>query len=57
MRVPEKKEGSARNVRKRCADRYEKIRQQQSREASLATAKKVKTFCLDCFNEKHFAMQ
>jgi hypothetical protein len=58
------KEGSARDVRRRCAGCYEKIRQHQSREASLATAKKIKTFCsdcnkffcLDCFNEKHFAI-
>ena len=61
----EEKEGSTRDVRRRCAGCYEKIRQQQSREASLATTKKIKTFCsecdkffcLDCFNEKHFAMQ
>ena len=38
----EEKEGSARDVRRRCTGCYEKIRQQQSREASLATAKKVK---------------
>jgi hypothetical protein len=36
----EEKEGSARIVRSCCAGCYEKIRQQQSREASLATAKK-----------------
>jgi hypothetical protein len=30
----EEKEGSARDVRRRCAGCYEKIRQQQSREAS-----------------------
>jgi hypothetical protein len=61
----EEKEGSMRDVRRRCAGCYEKIRQQQSREVSLATAKKIKTFCsdcekffcLDCFDEKHFAMQ
>ena len=61
----EEKEGSARDVRRRCAGCYEKIREQQSREASNAAAKKVKTFCsdcdkffcLDCFNEKHHAMQ
>jgi hypothetical protein len=60
------KEGSARDVRRRCAGCYEKIRQQQqSREASHAAAKKIKTFCPDCkkfycldiFNEKHRAMQ
>jgi hypothetical protein len=58
-------EDADRDVRKRCAVCYEKIRQQQSREASNATAKKVKTFCsncdkfycLSCFNEKHDAMQ
>jgi hypothetical protein len=41
------------------------IRQQQSREASNTTAKKIKTFCSDCdkfyylscFNDKHHAMQ
>ena len=53
----EEKERSARDVRKRCTSCYEKIRQQQSREASVSTAKKVKTFCLDCFNEKHFSMR
>jgi hypothetical protein len=57
--------GCARNVRKRCVGCYEKIRQQQSREASTAAAKKIKTFCpdcdkffcVDCFNEKHHAMK
>ena len=57
----EEKEGSARDVRRPCAGCYEKISQQQSREAGHAAAKKVKTFCpdcdkffcLDCFNEKH----
>jgi len=61
----EEMEGSARNVRRRCAGCYEKSGEQQSREASLATAKKIKTFCsdcdkffcLDCFNEKHHSMQ
>ncbi len=61
----EEKEGSARNVRRRCTGCYEKGREQQSREASYATAKKIKTFCsdcekyfcLDCFNEKHHAME
>ena len=55
-------EGPARDVRRRCAGCYEKIRQDKSREASSATAKKIKTFCadcdkfycLDCFNEKHY---
>jgi hypothetical protein len=40
-------------------------RVQQSREASNAAAKKVKTFCsdcdkffcLECFNDKHYAME
>ena len=58
----EEMEGPARDVRRRCAGCYEKIRQDKSREASLATAKKIKTFCadcdnfycLDCFNEKHY---
>jgi hypothetical protein len=36
----EEKEGSARNIRKRCAGCYEKSREQQSREVSTATAKK-----------------
>jgi hypothetical protein len=62
----EEKEGSARDVRRRCAGCYEKTsRQQQSREAGHAAAKKVKTFCpdcgkvlcLDCFNEKHRTIQ
>jgi hypothetical protein len=63
----EEMEGSARNVRRRCAGCDEKIRQQQqqSREACHATTKRIKTFCsdcnkffcLDCFNEKHHAMQ
>ena len=57
-------EASARDVRRRCAGCYEKIRQQKSMGASNATTKKIKTFCpdcdkffcLDCFNEKHYAM-
>jgi hypothetical protein len=61
----EEKEGSDCDVRRRCAGCYEKIRQQQAREASNATAKKIKTlcsdcdkfYCLGCFNEKHHAMQ
>jgi hypothetical protein len=56
---------SDRDVRRRCAGCYAKIRQQKSKEASNATAKKVKTFCSDCdkfyclgcFNEKHHAMK
>jgi len=43
-------EASARDVRRRCAGCYEKIRQRQSREASNATGKKIKTFCSDCDN-------
>ena len=56
-------EGPTRNVRRRCAGCYEKIRKQESREASAMAAKRIKTFCpdcdeffcLDCFNEKHFS--
>ncbi len=59
------KEGSTRNVGRRCAGCYAKGRAQQSREASYAAAKKVKTFCsdcekffcLECFNDKHYAME
>ena len=59
----EEKEGSARDVRRRCVGCYEKLRQQQSRDISATTAKRIKTFCpdceqffcLDCFNEKHFS--
>ena len=59
----EEKEGSARDVRKLCVGCYEKLRQQQSRETSAMTAKRIKIFCpdcdqffcLDCFNEKHFS--
>jgi hypothetical protein len=59
----EEKEGSARDVRRRCVSCYEKLRRQQSRETSATTAKRIKTFCpdcdqffcLDCFNEKHFS--
>jgi hypothetical protein len=58
----EEMEGSARVTRRRCAGCYEKIRQEKSREASLAAAKKIKTFradrdkfySLDCFNDKHY---
>jgi len=42
------KEISVRIIRKRCADCYEKSTEQQSREMSHATAKKIKTFCFDC---------
>ena len=61
----EEKEGSTRNVGRRCTGCYEKGRAEQSREASNAAAKKVKTFCsacdksfcLECFNDKHYAME
>jgi hypothetical protein len=60
----EEKEGSGRDVRRRCTGCYEKVRQQQSKEASAIAAKKIKTFCsdcdknfcLDCFHEKHYSM-
>jgi hypothetical protein len=60
----EEKKGSDRDVRRRCVGCYEKNREQQSREAFHSTTKKIKTFCpdcnkffcLDCFNEKHYAM-
>jgi hypothetical protein len=59
------KEGSTRNVGRRCTGCYAKGRTQQSREASYSTAKKVKPFCSDCdkflcpecFNDKHYAME
>ena len=58
----EEKEGAAHEVRRHCAGCYEKIREEESREPSLAVAKKIKTFCADCdkfyclhcFNEKHY---
>ena len=61
----EEKKGFDRDVRRRCAGCYEKIRQQQSRKASNATAKKIETFwsdcnkffCLNCFNEKYHVME
>ena len=61
----EEKEGSTRNVDRRCTSCYAKGRAEQSREASNAAAKKVKTFCsnydkffcLECFNDKHYAME
>jgi hypothetical protein len=53
----EEKEGSARDVRRRYAGCYEKISQQQSREVGHAGEKKVKTFCPDCFNQKHRTLQ
>jgi hypothetical protein len=43
----EEKEGSALIVPRRCAGCYKKIWQQQSREASNGTAKKIKTFFSD----------
>jgi len=60
----EEKKGSDRDARRRCVGCYEKNREQQSREACHSTTKKIKTFCpdcnkffcLDCFNEKHYAM-
>ncbi len=61
----EEKDGSTRNVGRRCAGCYANGRAQHSREASNAAAKKVKTFCsdcdknfcLECFNDKHHAME
>ena len=61
----EEKEGSTRNVGTRCTGCYAKGRAEQPREASNAAAKKVKTFCsdcdkffcLECFNDKRYAME
>ena len=61
----EEKEGSTRNVGRQSTGCYAKGRAQQSREASNAAAKKVKTFCsdcdqlfcLECFNDKYYAME
>ena len=61
----EEMEGSARDVRRRCVSCYEKVRRQQSREASAASAQKINTLYLGCddfsrldfFNERHFAMK
>ena len=39
----EEKEASAYDVRRRCVGCYEKLRQQQSRETSAITAKRIKT--------------
>ena len=58
----EEKERSVREVRRCCAGCYERTREEESREASLAAAKTIKTFCADCdkfycrhcFNEKHY---
>ena len=50
----EERNGSDHDIRIGCAGCYEKTRQQQSREASNATAKKVKTFCSDC--DKFFCL-
>ena len=60
-----KKEGSMRDIGRQCAGCYAKGSAQQSREAGYAAAKKVKTFCsdcdkffcLECFNDKHHAME
>ena len=43
-------EGSVRDVLGRCVGCYEQIRQQQSREASAASAKEIKTFCPGVIN-------
>ena len=40
----EEKEGTARDVRRRCVGCYEKIRKQDSRDASATAAKRIKTF-------------
>ncbi len=61
----EEKEGSTRKIGRRCTGCYAKGRTQQSREASYAAAKKVKTFCSDCdkffcfgcFDNKHHAIE
>ena len=61
----EEKEGSTRNAGRQCTGCYAKGRAEQSREASNAAAKKVKTFCsdcdkyfcLECVNDKHYAME
>ena len=61
----EEKQGSDRDVRKRCVGCYAENREQQSREACHATTKRGKLsvliatnfFCLDCFNEKHHSMK
>ena len=58
-------EGSARSVHRRCTGCYKEARKQQLREASYASAKKVKTFCSECdnifcrecFNRKHHFMK
>ena len=44
----EEKEGSARDVRRRCAGCYEKIRQQLARKASGMVVDKIRTFCSGC---------
>ncbi|CAF1154719.1 unnamed protein product [Adineta ricciae] len=51
--ILEEKEGSARDVRRRCAGCYEKISQLQWSEVGPAAEKKVKNFCPDYFNQKH----
>ena len=57
----EEMERSTGDVRRRCVGCYEKIRQQQSREASATAVKRIKSLCPDCdkflslgcFNETH----
>ena len=58
------KEGPTHNVGRRYTSCYAKGKAEQSREASNAAAKKVKTFCSDCdkfvlsvLNEKHYTME
>lgn len=46
--ILEEKDGSKRNVGRRCTGCYGKGKAEQSREASNATAKKSETFCSDC---------
>ena len=50
----EEMEGPARNDRRRCVGCYEKIRQEQSREASATAAKRIKSFYPDC--DKFFCL-
>ena len=60
------REGPTRDIRRRCAGCYEKIRQQQQSTATAhMAAKKIKAFCpdcenffsLDCCNKKHHPAQ
>ena len=62
----EETKAPARDIRRRCAGRYEKVRQQQqSKATSHMAANKIKalcpncekSFCLNCFNEKYHAVQ